>query len=573
MNGNKVGLGIVAGTVAMAQVALATEYDFLNARAGGMGGTGAVSTRDATVQWYNPAVLGFMHQKPMEVATTNEVVSEAAMTNEVMAEAAATNESMDATSSTNMLDESSLSSAPLPPPTGDMFKPEKQEPVYNPLDRNGLSKRDFGWNILDVGVGYAMTADMGKYLNLFDSIDFDAFGEDGLEGTKEGIKSMLAIGSALGSITADDAILVNMNAGMGFRFGHWGIGIRGFGEAAAYILPDLENFSINQTLNAFSQELNDAVVNSGYDGTGFQTMDVTQYNTLVSRLESGGLTTENAKKAASYLDDQLTDLKNTTSLSDEQLKKAIDLVNDINFEGDLADNTSVAVGRAFGVIEIPVSYGHAFLDDRLSVGITAKGMYGTVTGANIWFFDENAIDDAVEVASDNTEGTLNFGLDLGVLYRLPMVQLGIVGHNLNSPKFKGFEETITVGNQTRTILVDDVTLDPQITLGAAFIPNKRFMLEMNYDVLKTGTLLDGYDIQRLSFGTELDVWLLALRLGAYRNMALDNPDWVATAGIGLNIFGVRADIGGAYSLGDPVTYEGTDIPNEARLFASISLDY
>jgi hypothetical protein len=115
MNGNKVGLGIVAGTVAMAQVALATEYDFLNARAGGMGGTGAVSTRDATVQWYNPAVLGFMHQKPMEVATTNEVVSEAAMTNEVMAEAAATNESMDATSSTNMLDESSLSSAPLPP--------------------------------------------------------------------------------------------------------------------------------------------------------------------------------------------------------------------------------------------------------------------------------------------------------------------------------------------------------------------------------------------------------------------------------------------------------------------------
>jgi len=92
-------------------------------------------------------------------------------------------------------------------------------------------------------------------------------------------------------------------------------------------------------------------------------------------------------------------------------------------------------------------------------------------------------------------------------------------------------------------------------------------------VLETGTLLDGYDIQRLSFGTELDVWLLALRLGAYNNMAVDGSDWVATAGLGLNIFGIRADVGGAYSLGDPVTYDGTDIPREARLSASISLDY
>ena len=59
----------------------------------------------------------------------------------------------------------------------------------------------------------------------------------------------------------------------------------------------------------------------------------------------------------------------------------------------------------------------------------------------------------------------------------------------------------------------------------------------------------------------------------YRNLAEDWQDWVATAGVGLDLFGFRIDVGGAYSLEGNVDYEGTEIPAEARLYASLGLDF
>ena len=502
----KTGAAILA--MAMVQGA-AAETGFIGARAMGMGGANAVSTRDASAQWYNPAAFGFMHSET------------------------------------------------------------------NRLDRNGMGEQDWGWSIVDVGAGYAMTGNMGKYLNLFTDLDFDAFSEEGLSADAEGVKSMLAIGTALGGMSKSDAIYADMNAGTGFRFGHWGIGIRVFGEATAYVEDfDTETLGIEQTAGEFSAAINnEANADAGFNAGSYQVQTLTSAQQTSLETKLGG-----DAGAVKYLDYQLTQLKNSSSLNDADIANAVDFVNEVDFGGagganDLSNNTSVAVGRAFGVVEIPVSYGHSFFDGSLSVGVTAKGMYGTVTGAKVWFFDEDAIDDAIDVASEHTEGSLNFGIDLGVLYRLPMVQFAVVGHNLNSPTFKGFTDTIEVGGRTETIQIDDVTLDPQVTLGVAFIPSRRFMLEVNYDVLETGTLLDGYDIQRLSIGGELDLWLLALRLGAYNNLAIDQSDWVATAGVGLNIFGVRLDVGGAYGLGDTVTAEGQDIPTEARLFAGLSLDF
>jgi len=508
MKGNMLRTGFVAGVVALAMVrGVAAETGFIGARAMGMGGANAVSTRDASAQWYNPAAFGFMHSEE------------------------------------------------------------------NPLDRNKLGGQDWGWSIADVGAGYALTGDMGKYLNLFTDIDFDAFDEGGLAAGAEGVKSMLSIGTTLKGISASDALYVDMNVGTGVRFGHWGVGVRAFGEATAYIGDiDTQILGIAQTVGEFADAIwDEATADAGFNAGSYQlqTLTVGQQTSLESKL--GG-----DANAVKYLDYQLTKLKDSGGLTADDIANAVDFVDSIDFDGagiSLSNNTSVAVGHAFGVVEIPVSYGHSFFDGSLSVGVTAKGMYGTVTGTKLWFFNEDAIDDAIDVASGNREDTLNFGIDLGVLYRLPMLQFAVVGHNLNSPTFKGFTDTIDVNGTPRTVQVDDVTLDPQVTLGMAFIPSRRFMLEVNYDVLETGTLLDGYDIQRLSMGGELDIWLLSLRLGAYNNLAIDNADWVATAGVGLNLFGFRLDVGGAYSLGDAVVYEDADIPPEARLFASISLDY
>ena len=206
-------------------------------------------------------------------------------------------------------------------------------------------------------------------------------------------------------------------------------------------------------------------------------------------------------------------------------------------------------------------------------------MYGAVTGTKVRFADGDAFEDSMDNLEENTKASLNFGLDLGVLYRMKMLQFAAVAHNINAPKFDGFTDEIQItdgsGNPVGDpipITVPDYTIDPQITLGAAFIPSQRFMVEASYDLLETGTLLENYNIQRVSFGAELDLWLVALRLGMYNNLAADWQDWIATAGVGLNLWAVRLDIGGAYSIGENAEYEGTEIPEEARVYAALSME-
>jgi hypothetical protein len=123
------------------------------------------------------------------------------------------------------------------------------------------------------------------------------------------------------------------------------------------------------------------------------------------------------------------------------------------------------------------------------------------------------------------------------------------------------------------VRVPDVVLDPQITIGAAWFPVKRIMLESDFELLETGTLLNNYNVQRLSFGTELDLSLVALRLGTYRNIAESDHGWVLTGGVGFNLWALSVDLGAAVSLDDTVEYDGTDYPRSARLHAAFGLTF
>jgi hypothetical protein len=97
-------------------------------------------------------------------------------------------------------------------------------------------------------------------------------------------------------------------------------------------------------------------------------------------------------------------------------------------------------------------------------------------------------------------------------------------------------------------------------MGAAFMPTKRTTLESNLDPLEIGTLLNGCNMQHLPFGGGFDVSLPALRLGAYKNLAEDRQDWADMAGVGLDLFGFRADVGGAYSLVNNLDDQNASIP-------------
>jgi hypothetical protein len=159
------------------------------------------------------------------------------------------------------------------------------------------------------------------------------------------------------------------------------------------------------------------------------------------------------------------------------------------------------------------------------------------------------------------------------MYRRPHWQVALVGHNLNRPRFKGYTQTLSINGKPEDVRVPSVVLDPQITAGVAWMPLKRLMFTSDVELLETSTLLNDYDTQRVSFGSELDLLLLKLRLGTYRNLAKGDFGWVLTGGVGVKLAALSIDVGGAVSLADTVVYDGMDFPRTARLFAGVAMDF
>jgi hypothetical protein len=439
----------------------------------------------------------------------------------------------------------------------------------NAIDNNGLSDNNWGWNVVGVGIGYNMTEDMGRYLDILTDVDFDSVSESSL-GTSGEIRDLVALAAALKGVSEPgNAFYVDSTVGTSMRIGSFGVGFRVFSEAMARVdeldtlnLGLIESVDLNTDIDAIRTG------DAGFVGYTPSVLTTAQRTDLTT----AGLSSANID----YLDFQLNGLLGDGTLEASDIAGASDLLSDIvdatGGGGVLDSNLTAIAANGFAVAEIPVSYGHA-ISDNLSVGVTAKAMFGKVLGTKIWVFDEDNLDSAVENVSDTENETLTFGLDVGALYRINNFQFAAVGHNLNHPTFDGYTDTLTVNGSNVTFNVGDVTLDPQITLGAAFVPSERLTLEVNYDVFTTGTLLSGYDIQRFSFGGEFDLWLLALRAGAYKNLAETAEAWVATAGVGVNIFGAHVDVGAAYSIGENAEYDGNEIPTQARLYAGVGLDF
>ncbi len=488
----------------------AEETAMTGARSAGMAGANAASVRGASAQWHNPAAFGFFG---------------------------------------------------------------RSEWATNAVDNNNLSGQGFGLELLGAGAGYTLTENLGRYLEILAGIDLSDFGSGNLSGDGSNVRRLLSVAGIISGLNKGDALYADASVGMAVQTGHLGVGLRVFGEGVAYAVPDLDNLSLLSFIDG--PDLAGAIADASttdpdFTSAGylFTVLTPVQQTDLSSTL--GVAETDDSIK---YIDYSLQELADAGDLDGSDISAALDTIAQFlpNAGGSISNNQTVVVGRGFAVVEVPVSYGWA-LNENLAFGATVRAMYGSVLGTAIWIFSEDN-DTVLEDLSDNANSSLNIGLDLGVLYRIPNFQFALVGHNLNRPTFEGFTETIPVNGADQTLQIPDVTFEPQITFGAAYMPSQRLTLETNLELLKASSLLESYDIQRFSVGGEVDVWLVALRLGAYRNLAVSWQDWVATAGAGVNLGGVKVDVGGAYSIGNNAEFSGSEIPSEARLYASVGMDF
>jgi len=429
-------------------------------------------------------------------------------------------------------------------------------------DNNKLVEKDWGFGV-DAQVGERIHGNIADYIELLADVDLDVI-EDGV-GDKDGLDQLVKLLGALPGI--DDPgndLTIDANAGFGVRAGHFGIGARGIGQAAVFVEQlDLSNLG---TSTPIAGDIN-SIPDVGSDGQRLF-FDLAQQNYLETTL---GLT----PAAVNNLDY----LARQNNLDPGQADSMLNLLSLIQAggSGPLDQNNTVAIVEGSGYLEVPLSYGAA-LNDHWGFGINLKYIRGRVYGTQVLVFGSDS-EDFIEDLEEDYEETDTYGIDIGIMGRFPMVNVGLVARNLNRPTFKGptvtntylLDDGITTRTLTRTF--DDVTLERQVTAGVALIPLESLTFEADLDLTRNETVQDDYFTQNLALGLEWNpLNIVALRGGAYKNLAESDIGWVYTAGLGINLWIARLDLGAAYG-SETVEVDGEDIPKELRGSAQLVVDF
>ncbi len=490
----------VASSVFMATVVSAAEFRSSTVRALGMGGSNIASTTGADATYWNPAAYGFFGES-------------------------------DDSAEAKSVDNSRLSEKAW----GMDLGLDAGAKAFGPLDKNTTILKSLvapssiqTTNLTGASVGQTV-ADVAAFSDGISSLD----------------PSPMGVG-------------VFADAGTGVRIGSYGVNVRGTLDIGGTVVLDNQNAK----LDVFNALLG-GTVPVGTPSTLPPTSPTYLYFTAAQRQamyagltsSAGGLTGAQAVAVIASYETALS-ANNPTNIQPQDA--ANNLVTAATAPGDITKNTTKWALRGALVKEFGVTYGHA-INDRLSIGGVLKYMQ-----AELFDYQTDILATSGNTATSNngaTETSTGFGLDLGVMYRMPSYQFGLTVRNINAPSF-----TYSATGYT-------YKMDPQAKVGAAWMPSPEFTLELGYDVTKNKGVIETDESQYVNFGFEWDAWqVLALRAGAYQNLAQSDIGLVTTAGLGLNLWAVRLDIAGAIS-SNKVTFEGKDVPAYAMASLALSSDF
>lgn len=244
--------------------------------------------------------------------------------------------------------------------------------------------------------------------------------------------------------------------------------------------------------------------------------------------------------------------------------------NSSSLEYGINNNKHSLSVNAYVLSEVPISYAKTF-DTRggaWSVGGSLKPMsmlsYSKTEKLGV---STDKADDNSDDAQYETKYKSTFGLDLGVAYRPndSQVTLGLVGKNLNSPKFK--VDTTPSNNPQK-----DYKIEPLVRAGFSLpVWNNNLEFAFDADLTENETLITGEKSQLVGGGVEYhpSSWF-SLRLGAMKDLASKKFDdgFVTTAGLGFGLKWLQFDVSAAMS-SKSGQYDGEDIPRYAAVNFSL----
>jgi hypothetical protein len=435
------------------------------------------------------------------------------------------------------------------------------------LDNNDVGRKSWGKD-LNVAAGVMLHNGFGRHITQLADIDPDELSQ-GVRDQEDLADIVNLVNSLEGISKPGSAITLDMTFGLGVRVGHFAIGARGYTLASGRVdFLDRHNLGFDIPPDELRSEITAVQMDEGYSSAGYRFRIFTTEQRLQLADAFGVAADDEAIKRLDYI-------AAAEGMESRNVSGAVNLlsaaISASGGNGNLDENTSTVLLKGFGMAEIPLSYGYAF-NDHLAIGANLKLMQGRVYGNRLIVFDE----EADEISSQTTERyreTSTVGIDVGALARFPSFNLGLVGRNLNSPRFAGFRERIDLNSGTMDLRVKGVRLKPQLTAGVAYLPFTTLTLEANLDLTESDTLIPGYRNRNLSLGLEWDVYrVLAMRAGTYKNLSESDIGWVYTAGLGLNLWAIRLDVAGAFAA-EKEEFEGNDIPRETRVSAQLSVDF
>lgn len=437
--------------------------------------------------------------------------------------------------------------------------------------------KDFGVNA-QIGAGVRLENNLADNIDALSKIDYDLVKQistnTGQDFTNQGYSEALKLLSIIQKIDKDQgAITVNADALLATRIKRIGVGIYGISEVNGRPSLDMVNVRTGlDTTDATNKLLNFAGTISDPGRQGYFTTQ--QYDNILSNLTTALGDPTAAQKLLNEAEKQLInygDISNSDayaafdliiqSIGGTELPK-LSKIKKSAVTGAIEDNQTSLVAKGIGLVEVPLTYGHP-ISDSFSVGFNVKYIQASVFRADhgeIAVFNKDS-GDIVKDLDNYKKDSSNFAVDAGLLFQpAGWVKLGVVGKYLNSPEFDDPK-----GGKLK--------IKPQGRAGIAINPFETLTLAADIDLTENETMRPDYKSRNLAVGLEWDILkFLALRIGAYKNLAESDISHVYTAGVGLNLWLLRLDVSAAMSA-DKSRYNDKSFPEEARVQVNLSMEF
>jgi len=243
-------------------------------------------------------------------------------------------------------------------------------------------------------------------------------------------------------------------------------------------------------------------------------------------------------------------------------------------------NNSKLVVKGANIAELGAAYGHELpFAQGLYVGGALKIMTADVGYADYFILrDDSAQNDIVAKLKNGARKSSTVGVDAGALWDIDRAlggvalkpRLGLVGRNLNNPRFKNPSAAAAAGHG------DGFKVNPQVRLGLALSPFAWWNIAADVDLTRNLTPVDNAASRHLGVGSEFNVfnraWLnIPLRIGLRRNLAEASAGTMLTAGVGLNFLHFMLDASAAVSNRHINLSNGDKVPREAAIGFQLSV--